>query len=97
MDEDTWMDLAEEAGQLREAMAHRAPIEQAKGILMSHHACDADAAFAMLRTTSQQRNVKLWVLCLAVIEATTTVPADLHPAPDAALAAARELLASASA
>lgn len=94
MNEDTWMDLAEEAGQLREAMAHRAPIEQAKGILMSYHACDADTAFAMLRATSQQRNVKLWVLCLAVVEATSSVPADGQPVTDAARAAARELLAS---
>jgi GAF domain-containing protein len=45
--------------QLTEAMKSRAVIEQAKGILMGRHGCDADAAFAMLRQTSQHRNHKL--------------------------------------
>lgn len=45
--------------QLREAMASRAPIEQAKGILMVVHGIDDAAAFAKLRAESQHRNVKL--------------------------------------
>jgi GAF domain-containing protein len=44
---------------LREAMAHRAVIEQAKGVLMGAQGCDADAAFALLVRASQRENVKL--------------------------------------
>lgn len=45
--------------QLREAMISRAPIEQAKGILMAAHRIDADAAFDLLRSRSQNSNTKL--------------------------------------
>jgi GAF domain-containing protein len=45
--------------QLQEALESRAVIEQAKGILIAEHACDADAAFEMLRTRSQHENRKL--------------------------------------
>ncbi|MDJ0363009.1 GAF and ANTAR domain-containing protein [Rhodococcus sp. H29-C3] len=41
---------------LRTAMEHRAPIEQAKGILMALHRISADDAFAMLSTESQNTN-----------------------------------------
>jgi len=44
-----WMDLAEEAGQLREAMSTRAPIEQAKGILMTLRGFDSETAWAELK------------------------------------------------
>ncbi|MGU3432934.1 ANTAR domain-containing protein [Actinomycetes bacterium M1A6_2h] len=44
---------------LRDALAHRAPIEQAKGMLMAMHGIDADAAFAMLSTQSQKENRKV--------------------------------------
>jgi PAS domain S-box-containing protein len=50
---------AEQNRQLREAMASRAPIEQAKGILMAVHQISSDAAFEMLRTQSSRANVKL--------------------------------------
>ena len=50
----------------REAVAasaeHRAAIEQAKGALMLSFGMDADAAFGLLRTYSNHRNVKLAVL-----------------------------------
>jgi GAF domain-containing protein len=49
-------DLAE---QLAEAMKSRAVIEQAKGVLMALHSIDADAAFDMLRSDSQNNNRKL--------------------------------------
>ena len=46
--------------QLSEAMASRAEIEQAKGILMAQSpGISADAAFEMLRQASQRENVKL--------------------------------------
>jgi len=50
---------ATESRQLWTAMASRAVIEQAKGILMARHRVDEDAAFAMLRVTSQTRNRRL--------------------------------------
>lgn len=46
-------------GQLEEAMASRALIEQAKGVLMAVHGIDADAAFDRLARTSQATNTKL--------------------------------------
>jgi PAS domain S-box-containing protein len=52
-------DAAEQNQQLHEAMASRAPIEQAKGILMAVHQISSDAAFELLRTQSQHTNVKL--------------------------------------
>jgi AmiR/NasT family two-component response regulator len=48
-----------EAAQLREAVASRDVIGQAKGILMSRRRVDADEAFDILRRTSQDLNVKL--------------------------------------
>lgn len=46
--------------QLNEAMASRAVIEQAKGILMARDpGLDAAAAFTVLRSASQRENVKL--------------------------------------
>ncbi|WP_199198861.1 ANTAR domain-containing protein [Amycolatopsis sp. CA-128772] len=43
----------------RRAIASRDVIGQAKGILMARQGLDADAAFDLLRRTSQQLNVKL--------------------------------------
>ena len=58
-------------GQLEEAMASRAPIEQAKGILMAVHHCDADAAFILLRVQSQNTNTKLNTVAQAFVNAHT--------------------------
>jgi AmiR/NasT family two-component response regulator len=44
---------------LREALATRDVIGQAKGVLMATRHIDAEAAFDLLRTTSQGRNEKL--------------------------------------
>ncbi|GGG03669.1 transcriptional regulator [Rhodococcoides trifolii] len=51
--------VADIADGLREAMAHRAPIEQAKGILMALRGIDADTAFEVLADQSQRTNRKL--------------------------------------
>ncbi|WP_315771378.1 GAF and ANTAR domain-containing protein [Rhodococcoides kroppenstedtii] len=51
--------LEETIAGLHDAMDHRAPIEQAKGILMALRSIDADAAFAALSTESQRTNRKL--------------------------------------
>lgn len=47
------------ADQMRQALESRAVIDQAKGVLMARTGCDADAAFAMLVSRSQQTNRKL--------------------------------------
>ena len=54
--------LAEEVEQLRSAMATRAVIEQAKGILMAVRGLTDDQAFQALVSQSQRDNVKLRVL-----------------------------------
>ncbi|MFA9446069.1 ANTAR domain-containing protein [Egicoccus sp. AB-alg6-2] len=46
-------------GQLEEALASRAVIEQAKGVLMAREQIDADTAFAWLREASMTSNRKL--------------------------------------
>lgn len=45
--------------QLEAAMASRAVIEQAKGVLMAQTGCGPDEAFERLRSASQRENVKL--------------------------------------
>ena len=40
-------------------LEHRAVIEQAKGVLMAAYDIDADAAFEMLKCSSQNTNTKL--------------------------------------
>jgi AmiR/NasT family two-component response regulator len=47
------------AAQLRQAMASRAEIEQAKGVVMATHSCSADEAFRMLASISSRQNTKL--------------------------------------
>jgi GAF domain-containing protein len=47
------------AQQLQEAMASRAVIEQAKGIIMGRRRCPSDEAFAILTRVSQNSNRKL--------------------------------------
>ncbi|MEU4805031.1 GAF and ANTAR domain-containing protein [Actinosynnema sp. NPDC023587] len=49
----------EQAVQLRHALASRAVIDQAKGVVMAVHRVSADEAFAMLVDRSQRENVKL--------------------------------------
>ena len=53
------LDPATEIAQLRTALAHRDTIGMAKGLLMGRYDVDADAAFAILRRTSQHSNTKL--------------------------------------
>jgi GAF domain-containing protein len=50
---------AEDAENMRRAMASRATIEQSKGILMERHKVTADAAFTVLTHASQLTNMKL--------------------------------------
>jgi GAF domain-containing protein len=59
--------LLDQYNGLRLALEHRAPIEQAKGMLMAIHRIDADAAFDMLATRSQHENRKLRDIAADVI------------------------------
>lgn len=55
--------------QLREAMASRATIEQAKGMLMGSDATlDPDGAFEVLRAASRRENVKLRDIARRIVE-----------------------------
>ena len=47
------------ADDMRAAMASRAVIEQAKGVIMAQNRCDPERAFAILSRASQARNRKL--------------------------------------
>ncbi|MBT0769430.1 GAF and ANTAR domain-containing protein [Kineosporia sp. J2-2] len=55
----TYSDSAKFAADMRAAMASRAVIEQAKGVIMAQNRCGPDQAFEILRTASMGRNVKL--------------------------------------
>ena len=67
-DEDVVTALQTEVSQLRTAMASRATIEQAKGILMAIHGIDEQKAFELLRTHSQRDGRKLVDIAFAVTE-----------------------------
>jgi GAF domain-containing protein len=55
------------AQQMKAAMAHRAVIEQAKGIIMAGRRCTADEAFAILAKVSQDSNRKLRDVATALV------------------------------
>lgn len=57
-----------EVSQLREAMASRAVIEQAKGVLLAQRGIDADAAFEVLRRESMVRNRRLRDVATELVE-----------------------------
>lgn len=59
---------------LQRALETRAPIEQAKGMLMAIHGIDDDEAFARLRRQSQNTNVPLRTVAVQLVEQLTTPP-----------------------
>ncbi|SEF20004.1 ANTAR domain-containing protein [Amycolatopsis pretoriensis] len=62
-------ELAElERAHLRRALESRDVIGQAKGILMARQGLSADAAFTLLRHTSQELNVKLTEIAAALVD-----------------------------
>jgi GAF domain-containing protein len=67
---------AEMSQNLKQALASRAVIDQALGIIMGQNRCSADEAFDILRTTSQNRNVKLRDIAAAIVAAVSG-----HPPP----------------
>jgi GAF domain-containing protein len=60
-----------EVEQMRTAMASRAAIEQAKGIIMASRRCTAEEAFAILREASSRANRKLHDIAEAVVKGAT--------------------------
>ena len=62
----------EVAAQMEQAMASRAVIEQAKGVLMGRHGIDETVAFELLRKQSQEQNLKLRVLAAQVVSEVTS-------------------------
>jgi len=53
--------------QLRSSMVSRAIIDQAVGVIMATEHCAQDKAFAMLRSVSQNTNVKLRDLAVTIV------------------------------
>lgn len=68
---DAYWSALDQATHMNRAMATRARIEQAKGILMALHSCTAEQAFDMLRRTSQRDNRKLHDIADEVVDGVT--------------------------
>jgi GAF domain-containing protein len=67
---------AEMSDNLQHALASRAVIDQALGIIMGQNRCTADEAFDVLRAASQNRNIKIRDVAAAMITAVSG-----HPPP----------------
>jgi transcriptional regulator with GAF, ATPase, and Fis domain len=65
---------AEMSADLRAALASRAVIDQAIGVIMGQNRCTADEAFTILRSASQHRNIKLREVAATMIENVTGKP-----------------------
>lgn len=63
-----YWDAHELSTQLGEAMANRAAIEQAKGILMGARRCTGEEAFQILVKASQRENVKLRAVAQRLVD-----------------------------
>lgn len=61
-------ELVAVSGQLREALASRAVIDQAKGMIMLREGCDADTAFQKLVQLSSHANVKVRVIAQRIVD-----------------------------
>ncbi|MGW0809361.1 GAF and ANTAR domain-containing protein [Nonomuraea sp. NPDC002799] len=66
--------LREVAVQLKEALATRAIIDQALGIVMAQRRCTARQAFEVLRHVSQAKNVKLSQVAATIVETVSGAP-----------------------
>jgi GAF domain-containing protein len=64
---------------LQTALASRAVIDQALGILMAQNRCPAAEAFDILRTASQNRNVKLRDIAVQIVTAVSGQPPATEP------------------
>jgi GAF domain-containing protein len=71
---DLYLTATSRAEQMAEAMASRAVIEQAKGVLMGGRRCSADEAFAVLVKLSQQSGRKLREVAQALVDQVESAP-----------------------
>jgi AmiR/NasT family two-component response regulator len=62
--------------QLAEALSSRSIIDQAIGILMAQQRCSSAAAFEILRSASQGRNVKVRTIAADIVHAVGGPSAD---------------------
>lgn len=69
-------DAETRADQMLQMMQYRRVIEQAKGMVMTRRALGADEAFTRLAEISQQRNVRLRELAVALVESVGGAPAE---------------------
>jgi hypothetical protein len=60
------------AAQLQEAMASRAVIEQAKGVIMATEKCSAESAFGRLRDASMRSHRKLRDIAASIVAGAST-------------------------
>ena len=67
------------ADSIQRALQTRAPIEQAKGILMALHGVDADEAFDLLRRESQATNTRLHTVATELVTRLSTPASDDSP------------------
>ncbi|WP_327686546.1 GAF and ANTAR domain-containing protein [Streptomyces sp. NBC_00467] len=77
-------DVEEFAEDLQTALKSRAVIDQAIGVIMAQQRCGSEEAFAILRSASQHRNVKLRDLCAGLLTNLAGEPPtepDLKPRP----------------
>src|SRR4051794_13739826 len=65
--------------QLRASLASRAVIDQALGVIMGQRRCTAAEAFAILRSASQNRNVKVREIAGQIITGITGQPPQEPP------------------
>jgi GAF domain-containing protein len=65
---------AQISADLQAALASRAIIDQALGVIMGQQRCTAQDAFAVLRRASQQRNVKIQAIAAAIVEGVSGQP-----------------------
>jgi GAF domain-containing protein len=65
--------------QLRASLASRSVIDQALGVIMADQRCTAEEAFAILRTASHNRNVKLRQVAQDIVTGITGKPPEPPP------------------
>ena len=73
----------EVAASIQRALQTRAPIEQAKGMLMAIHQISADKAFDLLRRKSQDTNVPLRTVAAELVQQLSTTSASAADEPQA--------------
>ncbi len=75
--------------QLRSSLTSRTVIDQALGIIMARERCTQDRAFAILRSASQNTNVKLRDIASSVVMSVTGEPPQPPPPFEYSLTASR--------